>query len=108
MYSILFCEICFIWSEVGPIIQTTEVTYFDEMLGKITVDGGDDCPEMSLTGIKQGLEKGLPESFLFVFTDAKPKDSELLPEILTAIDAKHTQVSNFWIQFHLFSSEKIV
>lgn len=73
-------------------MQTTNVSEFKMILQELNVGGGADCPEMSLTAIKNGLEISLPNSFIFVFTDADPKDKNLLPNILQLIREKHTQV----------------
>lgn len=63
------------------------------MLQELRVGGGTDCPEMSLSAIRESLVIGLPNSFIFVFTDADPKDIHLLPEILLAVRDKSSQVS---------------
>lgn len=65
------------------------------MLQELRVGGGTDCPEMSLSAIREGLEMSSFNSFIFVFTDADPKDVELLPEILSAVRHKNSQVT--WI-----------
>lgn len=62
-------------------------------LEEIQVYGGGDCPEMSLSGIKIGLENAQASSFVYVFTDADAKDAVLYNEILDIAMAKRTPVS---------------
>lgn len=63
-------------------------------LDRVTVYGGGDCPEMCITGIKFALEKCLPNSFVYVFTDADAKDAYLMPNALSLLQEKRTSVSN--------------
>ncbi|XP_049878314.1 hemicentin-1-like [Pectinophora gossypiella] len=58
----------------------------------IRVHGGGDCPEYSLTGLKMALENTLPNSIIFVFTDASPKDKELTQKVIRLAQSKSSQV----------------
>lgn len=91
----------FFFSVIGPSIDTTNTTEFSELIKKIRVDGGDDCPEMSLGGIKKGLELCLPNSLVYVFTDADPKDISLLPAVLELIQSKKAKV-----EFYILTSQR--
>ncbi|OPL21359.1 hypothetical protein AM593_03731, partial [Mytilus galloprovincialis] len=53
-------------------------------LDNITVNGGGDCPEYALNGLKKGIELCKDKSTIFFFTDAPAKDAS---EIQTVIDA---------------------
>ncbi|XP_065212756.1 hemicentin-1-like [Planococcus citri] len=77
---------------IGPYVATTNTTEFREILGELTVERGGDCPEMSLTGIKKSLELSLPNSYIYVFTDAHPKDTHLLADVLALIQKKNCQI----------------
>ncbi|XP_052744751.1 hemicentin-1 [Bicyclus anynana] len=55
-------------------VKTNRRDLFKEALHKIKVFGGDDCPEMSMTGIELGLNTSKPHSYLYVFTDADALD----------------------------------
>lgn len=82
---------------IGNIIQTTGVELFISKLQRLTAHntrkGADSiCNRMSLKGIKKGVELSLSKSVIIVFTDAAPKDTELLAEINAAVTATHSQV----------------
>uniref|UniRef100_A0A6B2E6L7 Putative cell adhesion molecule n=1 Tax=Phlebotomus kandelakii TaxID=1109342 RepID=A0A6B2E6L7_9DIPT len=78
---------------VGPELVTTNPEELLNELNRVTVYGGGDCPEMCLTGIKFALEKCLPNSFVYVFTDADAKDAYLLPDAMSLLQEKRTSIT---------------
>lgn len=61
---------------------------------EITPKGGGDCREFSLRGLKLALEKSEPNSVICLLTDAAPKETELLPDVLKLVKEKKSKVNS--------------
>lgn len=71
---------------------TRESSLLIDELNKINVNGGGDCPELALTGLRNALELALPNSIAFVFTDASAKDYDRFDEVRAIMNKKQIRV----------------
>lgn len=72
--------------------MTTDSDALISELNKIDVNGGGDCPELALLGLKRALEVAAPESVAFLFSDASAKDYGLYDEVAQIILKKQIRV----------------
>lgn len=86
--------VCFVWTDVGPVLETFDPKVIMYKLNKVPINGGGDCPEMSITAVIKALKAVKPNSYVYVFTDASPKDSHLIYEAIELIQRKQSQVIN--------------
>ncbi|XP_076849339.1 von Willebrand factor A domain-containing protein 7 isoform X3 [Brachyhypopomus gauderio] len=78
---------------VGPVQKTDDPEEFQQFLEDLIALGGGDEPEMCLSAIQLALIHSPPQSEIFVFTDASPKDIHLYDTVKALILEKQSKVT---------------
>ncbi|XP_053182806.1 von Willebrand factor A domain-containing protein 7-like [Scomber japonicus] len=77
----------------GPLTRTTNADIFKDQINKLSANGGEDIPEMCLSGLQLALTAAPPSSEIFVFTDAPAKDAHLKSTITALIESTRSVVN---------------
>lgn len=76
----------------GPTTVTDDPDQFKAAIGALFASGGDDCPELSMTGMLQALSEMDKGGDLFMFTDASSKDESLAGNVDSLAQANEVTV----------------
>jgi hypothetical protein len=85
----------FLSPEVEPALISRNFTVILNRLNSIRVDGGGDCPEKALTGLRGAIDNGLQKSPAFLFSDASATDYDEYDQTAALIQRKQTNVNFF-------------
>nr|XP_022328871.1 hemicentin-1-like [Crassostrea virginica] len=69
--------------------QTSNPDVMTEWLKNLTVNGGDDCPEYSLSGLITGGMLSNNDSTVYIYTDAPPKDYARENDAINILQSKN-------------------
>lgn len=76
----------------GPNVSTNDASSFKGAISGLFADGGDDCPELAMTGMYNGLSLSNPSGNLFMYTDASAKDAGLASAVIGLAKSKEIKV----------------
>uniref|UniRef100_A0A3Q2G1W4 von Willebrand factor A domain containing 7 n=1 Tax=Cyprinodon variegatus TaxID=28743 RepID=A0A3Q2G1W4_CYPVA len=77
----------------GPVFESDDPNQFMEHMETLVALGGGDEPEMCLSAIQLALTHSPPNSEIFVFTDASPKDSYLFDAVKALTLEKRSKIT---------------
>ena len=78
---------------VGAPFITTDASELLNRVNAINVRGGDDCPELSQSGLLKAIGASNNDSKLFLYTDASAKDAGLAGNVAAAASSKNITVN---------------
>uniref|UniRef100_A0A182VQ07 Uncharacterized protein n=1 Tax=Anopheles minimus TaxID=112268 RepID=A0A182VQ07_9DIPT len=78
---------------VGPRLVTRNKDELLYALNNLQIIGGGDCPEAALEAISSAIEAAMPNSFVYVFTDATAKDFRLDQRVMQLVQKKQTPIT---------------
>ncbi|KAM9363393.1 von Willebrand factor A domain-containing protein 7 [Symphorus nematophorus] len=84
----------------GPMVRTTDPDEMKREISKLKASGGNDIPEMCLSGLQLALTGAPASSHIYVFTDATAKDIALKDTIVALIRSTQSTVSFFMTPGH--------
>ncbi|CAH1264800.1 VWA7 [Branchiostoma lanceolatum] len=80
-------------SDAGNMTITRNSTVYIDAINALNAHGGADCPEMAMTGLELALQNTLTKSKIYLFTDADPKDSHKLQDVLSLLQQKKSTIT---------------
>ncbi|XP_065819286.1 von Willebrand factor A domain-containing protein 7-like [Labrus bergylta] len=80
-------------SEFGPLIKTTDPKVITTVIDSLSITGGGDEEELSLSGLQLALSGAPSNSEIFLFTDAPAKDKHLKNTVIALIERTQTVIN---------------
>jgi hypothetical protein len=78
--------------DTGPTSATNDAGLFKSLIGGLFASGGEDCPELAMTGMYNGLSLADPGGDLFMYTDATAKDASLAGAVIGLAKSKEIKI----------------
>ncbi|XP_060911370.1 von Willebrand factor A domain-containing protein 7-like [Labrus mixtus] len=79
--------------EFGPLIKTTDPKVINTVIDSLSITGGGDEEELSLSGLQLALSGAPSNSEIFLFTDAPAKDKHLKNTVIALIERTQTVIN---------------
>ena len=80
---------------MGPVTVTNDAKTVIDAVNKLKATGGGDCPELAMTGLYKALLRSLPESTIYLFTDADAKDEQQRKEVMSLALENKIKITTF-------------
>ena len=87
-----FLIIIFTFKDPAIILETSDIDVFLNEIGSLNATGGGDCPEPSFGATIRAIRASLPNSPIFVYTDARASDTERFTELQALIDESGVRI----------------
>ncbi|XP_038218995.1 hemicentin-1-like [Zerene cesonia] len=81
--------------EIGPPIMSSSCHEIMGFIDLMEMSGGYSCPEKSLSALEMALQRSKSSSYIFLFTDARPEDTDKLGAVQTLCRTQQSQVFIF-------------
>ena len=78
---------------MGPVTVTNDAKTAIDAVNELKATGGGDCPELAMTGLYEALLRSLPESTIYLFTDADAKDGQRRKEVMSLASENKIKVN---------------
>ena len=78
---------------IGPVTKTSDPQEVINAVNSLSANGGGDCPELGMTGLKLAMLNCLPGSTLYFFSDAGFKDRNLIPQVFSLAKVKRILIN---------------
>lgn len=78
-----WASICFIVPGFGPALVTDDPKEAKQRVNALFANGGGDCPELGMNGLRLALLNSLPNSDVYYFSDAAVKDAYLAQSVIS-------------------------
>ena len=80
---------------VGPVTVTNDAKTVIDAVNNLKAKGGGDCPELAMMGLYKALLRSLPESDIYLFTDADAKDEQRRKEVISLASENKIRITFF-------------